>query len=264
MEQPVIPLKDYPGKRRRFPFVTYLLILINIAVFLLELNQGATTPQFICAYSLVPEALTHNTPQTALCASQFGQAFPYQVPNPVWLTIFTSMFMHAGWLHIGGNMLFLYIFGDNVEDRLGHLGYLIFYLFCGTAAALAQVAVDPSSTIPSLGASGAIAGVLAAYVVFFPGARVTTLIFLGIFITITAVPALILIGVWFVLQFFDGVAALSSQSDQAMGGVAYFAHIGGFVAAPFAAPASPPHAHLPSLADLSRQSLVISGQLLSL
>src|SRR5579885_275429 len=230
MEQPVIPLKDYPGKRRRFPFVTYLLILINIAVFLLELNQGATTPQFICAYSLVPEALTHNMPQTALCASQFGQPFPYQVPSPVWLTIFTSMFMHAGWLHIGGNMLFLYIFGDNVEDRLGHVGYLIFYLFCGTVAALAQVAVDPHSAIPSLGASGAIAGVLAASLVFFPGTRVTTLIFLGIFITLTSLPALILIGVWFALQLFDGVAALSSQSDQAMGGVAYFAHIGGFTA----------------------------------
>jgi membrane associated rhomboid family serine protease len=226
----VIPLKDYPGQRRRFPFVTSTLIAINIGVFLLELRQGALTQAFIFAYGLVPAALTHNIPQTMLFASQLPQPFPYQTPNPVWLTIFTSMFMHAGWLHIGGNMLFLYIFGDNVEDRMGHLGYFIFYLFCGIVAALAQTFVDPTSTIPSLGASGAIAGVLAAYAVFFPGARVRTLIFLGIFITITSISAIILIGVWFALQFFSGVAALSSDSQQAMGGIAYFAHVGGFVA----------------------------------
>jgi membrane associated rhomboid family serine protease len=226
----VIPLKDNAGYRRRFPFVTYLLIAANIAVFLLELSQGPQTQAFIFAYSLVPAALTHNIPQTTLFASQLPQPFPFHTPSPVWLTIFTSMFMHAGWLHIGGNMLFLYIFGDNVEDRMGHLGYLIFYLFCGVVAALAQTFVDPNSTIPSLGASGAIAGVLAAYAVFFPGARVTTLIFLGIFITITRLSAFILIGLWFVLQFFDGIASLTSQAQQAMGGVAYFAHVGGFVA----------------------------------
>ncbi len=226
----MIPLKDDAGRRRRFPFVTYLLIVANIAVFLLELNQGPQTQAFIFAYSVVPAALTHNIPQTTLFASQLPQPFPYQTPSPVWLTIFTSMFMHAGWLHIAGNMLFLYIFGDNVEDRFGHLGYLIFYLFCGIIAALAQTFVDPNSTIPSLGASGAIAGVLAAYVVFFPGARVTTLIFLGIFFFITRLSAFILIGLWFALQFFDGVAALNDHTQQAMGGVAYFAHVGGFVA----------------------------------
>ncbi|HEY7346719.1 MAG TPA: rhomboid family intramembrane serine protease [Ktedonobacterales bacterium] len=226
----MIPLKDDTGQRRRFPFITYTLIAINIVVFLLELNQGPQIQAFIFAYSLVPAALTHNIPQTILFASQLPQPFPYSTPSPVWLTLFTSMFMHAGWLHIGGNMLFLYIFGDNVEDRMGHLGYLLFYLLCGIVAALAQTFVDPNSTIPSLGASGAIAGVLAAYAVFFPGARVTTLIFLGIFVTITRISALILIGLWFALQFFDGVASLSSQTQQAAGGVAYFAHIGGFVA----------------------------------
>ncbi len=226
----MIPLKDYPGQRRRFPFITYALIAVNILVFLYELSQGSQTQGFICAYGVVPDALTHNMPQTSLCASQFGQPFPYQTPQPVWLTIFTSMFMHAGWLHIGGNMLFLYIFGDNVEDRLGHIGYLIFYLFCGLVAALAQTYVGPNSTIPSLGASGAIAGVLAAYLVFFPTARVRTLIFLGIFITIVSLSAFILIGLWFLLQFFSGVAALSADSQQAQGGVAYFAHIGGFLA----------------------------------
>jgi membrane associated rhomboid family serine protease len=226
----MIPLKDYPGQRRRFPFITYALIIANILVFLYELSQGPQAHGFICAYGVVPDALTHNMPQTSLCASEFGQPFPYQTPQPVWLTIFTSMFMHAGWLHIGGNMLFLYIFGDNVEDRLGHLGYLIFYLFCGVVAALAQTYVDPNSTIPSLGASGAIAGVLAAYLVFFPTARVRTLIFLGIFITIVSLSAFILIGLWFLLQFFSGVAALSANSQQAQGGVAYFAHVGGFLA----------------------------------
>jgi membrane associated rhomboid family serine protease len=226
----MIPLKDYPGQRRRFPFITYGLIIANILVFLYELAQGPQAQGFICAFGVVPEALTHNVPQTSLCASQFGQPFPYQTPQPVWLTIFTSMFMHAGWLHIGGNMLFLYIFGDNVEDRIGHLGYLIFYLFCGVVAALAQTYVDPNSTIPSLGASGAIAGVLAAYLVFFPTARVRTLIFLGIFITIVSLSAFILIGLWFLLQFFSGVAALSADAQQAQGGVAYFAHVGGFLA----------------------------------
>ncbi len=226
----MIPLKDDPGWRRRFPFITYGLIIANILVFLYELRQGPQVQGFICTYGVVPEALTHNVSQTALCASQVGGPIPYQTPQPVWLTIFTSMFMHAGWLHIGGNMLFLYIFGDNVEDRLGHLGYLIFYLFCGTVAALAQAYVNPNSTIPSLGASGAIAGVLAAYAVFFPTARIRTLIFLGIFITITSINAIILIGIWFALQFFNGIAALSNHTQQAMGGVAYFAHIGGFVA----------------------------------
>ncbi len=226
----MIPLKDNPGQRRRMPFITYALIAINIAVFLVELAQGDQTPNFIFAYSLVPAALTHNIPQTVLFASQLPQPFPYQTPSPVFLTIFTSMFMHGGWLHIGGNMLFLYIFGDNVEDRMGHFWYLIFYLFCGVVAALAQTLVDTNSAIPSLGASGAIAGVLAAYAVFYPRARVTTLIFLGIFITITSLSAMILIGLWFVLQFFSGVAALSDHTQEAMGGVAYFAHVGGFVA----------------------------------
>lgn len=226
----MIPFSDFPGQRRRFPFVNYLLIAINVVVFLVELAQGPQTEQFIFAYGLVPAALVHNVPQTTLFASQLSQPFPYHTPQPVWLTIFTSMFMHAGWLHIGGNMIFLYIFGDNVEDRFGHVGYLFFYLFCGVVAALAQTVVNVASTIPSLGASGAIAGVLAAYAVFYPAARVRTLIFLGIFITIATLPALLLIGIWFALQFFDGVAAFSDHAAQAMGGVAYFAHIGGFVA----------------------------------
>jgi membrane associated rhomboid family serine protease len=153
---------------------------------------------------------------------------PFHTPEPVYLTLITSMFLHAGWLHIGGNMLFLYIFGDNVEDRMGHLPYLIFYLFCGVIASLAQVVVSQDSALPNLGASGAIAGVLAAYLVLFPWARVRTVIFIFIFFTIVTLPALVLIGLWFVLQFFDGVASLAT-TQQNMGGVAYFAHIAGFV-----------------------------------
>src|SRR5579883_2187721 len=213
----MIPIKDYPGPRRTLPWVTWGLIIVNVAVFLYQVSLGANAQAFMFAYSTVPAAITHGIPQTSLPGV------------PVYLTLITSMFMHAGWLHIGGNMLFLYIFGDNVEDRMGHLPYLAFYLFCGLVAAAAQIAVDPNSTIPSLGASGAIAGVLASYLVLFPMAGVRTIIFIFIFFTIVTLPAFILIGLWFLLQFFDGIAALSTV-QQGMGGVAYFAHVGGFVA----------------------------------
>src|SRR2546425_4814420 len=222
----MIPIKDYPGPRRRMPWVTWGLIAVNVIIFLYEVSLGPNAPAFMLAYSVVPAALTHGIPQTSLPGAPAN--LPFHTPAPVYLTLITSMFLHAGWLHIGGNMLFLYIFGDNVEDRMGHFPYLVFYLFCGVIAGITQVAVDPNSTIPSLGASGAIAGVLAAYLVLFPWARVRTIIFIFIFFTIVTLPAFILIGLWFLLQFFDGVAALSNV-QQGMGGVAYFAHIGGFV-----------------------------------
>ncbi len=223
----MIPIKDYPGPRRRIPLVTWGLIAINIVVFLYQVSLGSNASAFMFAYSVVPVALVHGIPQTSLPG--VPAHLPFQTPNPVYLTIITSMFLHAGWLHIGGNMLFLYIFGDNVEDRMGHLPYLIFYLFCGVVASIAQVAVSSNSDIPSLGASGAIAGVLAAYLLLFPWAGVRTIIFIFIFFTIVTLPAIVLIGLWFVLQFFDGVASLST-AQQSMGGVAYFAHVGGFVA----------------------------------
>lgn len=222
----MIPIKDYPGPRRRIPLITWGLIAVNIVVFLYEVSLGPDAPAFMFAYSVVPVALVHGVPQTSLPG--VPAHFPFQTPDPVSLTLITSMFLHAGWLHIGGNMLFLYIFGDNVEDRMGHLPYLIFYLFCGVIASIAQIAVSQDSNIPSLGASGAIAGVLAAYLILFPWAKVRTVIFIFIFFTIVTLPAIVLIGLWFLLQFFDGVASLST-AQQGMGGVAYFAHVGGFV-----------------------------------
>ncbi|MFL5627100.1 MAG: rhomboid family intramembrane serine protease [Ktedonobacteraceae bacterium] len=222
----MIPIKDYPGPRRRMPWVTWGLIAINVIVFLYQVSLGPNAQAFMFAYSVVPVALAHGIPQTSFPGVPAN--LPFHTPDPVYLTLITSMFLHAGWLHIGGNMLFLYIFGDNVEDRMGHLPYLAFYLFCGVVAGITQAVVALNSPIPSLGASGAIAGVLAAYLVLFPWARVRTVIFIVIFFTIVSLPAFVLIGIWFLLQFFNGVAALANV-QQGMGGVGYFAHIGGFV-----------------------------------
>ena len=222
----MIPIKDYPGPRRRLPWVTWGLIVVNVVIFLYQVSLGPDAPAFMFAYGVVPAAITHGIPQTSLPGAPAN--LPFHTPNLVYLTLITAMFLHAGWLHIGGNMLFLYIFGDNVEDRMGPLPYLGFYLLCGIIAGLTQVFVDPNSTTPSVGASGAIAGVLASYLVLFPWAGVRTIIFIFIFFTVVTLPAFILIGAWFVLQLFDGVAALSTV-QQGMGGVAYFAHVGGFV-----------------------------------
>jgi membrane associated rhomboid family serine protease len=144
-----------------------------------------------------------------------------------WLPIFTSMFLHGGWLHFLGNMLYLWIFGDNVEDRLGHLRYLVFYVLCGVAAALLHIFTNHGSTLPTVGASGAIAGVLGAYLVFFPGARVLALVPILFFFQLMELPALIFLGFWFVIQFFSGALSLASQP---VGGTAWWAHIGGFMA----------------------------------
>lgn len=215
----VIPFSDNPGPRRRFPFVNYALIIINIAVFVAEVINGQC---FQFAFSSIPYAITHNV-DFALKGCPYGQ------PQPVYITLLTSMFLHANLLHIAGNMLYLWIFGDNVEDRLGHIGYLIFYFFCGLVASAAQILVDPNSQLINLGASGAIAGVLGAYLVFYPGAKVRSLIFLGIFITFTTLPALVVIGLWFVLQLVSGLESLNPGMVNS-GGVAYFAHVGGFAA----------------------------------
>jgi membrane associated rhomboid family serine protease len=182
--------------------VTYALIALNVLVFFIELNQGES---FVRQWSVVPRQLVAN-------------------PSAEIPTIFTSMFMHAGWMHLLGNMLFLWIFGDNVEDRLGRAKFLIFYLVCGIAATLAQVAVSAESSIPNLGASGAISGVLAGYLVLFPKGRVRVLMRGGV----VSFPALVVIGLWIVLQLVSSIGSFT-QSAQT-GGIAYMAHIGGFVA----------------------------------
>lgn len=204
-----------PMGRRHFPFVTLAIVAVNILVFLYELglllNGGQDALNaFINNYGVTPAAITGQT--------KAG------VGN---ITLLTSMFIHGGLSHIGFNMLFLMVFGDNVEDRLGRLRYLVFYLVAGLIASAAQIAVDPTSTVPSIGASGAIAGVLGAYLLLFPRGSVRMFIFLGIIITITYAPALLFIAFWFVSQFFSGVAALGVQTAET-GGVAYWAHVGGF------------------------------------
>ena len=198
----LFPIGDDNSSRRPLPVVTYALIALNVLVFIIELNQGES---FIRQWAVVPRQLVAN-------------------PSAEIPTIFTSMFMHAGWMHLLGNMLFLWIFGDNVEERLGRARFLIFYLACGIAATLAQVAVSAESRIPNLGASGAIAGVLAGYLVLFPKGRVRVLM-RG---RVVALPALVVIGLWIVLQIISGIASYT-QSAQT-GGIAYIAHIGGFVA----------------------------------
>jgi membrane associated rhomboid family serine protease len=214
----VIPISADPGSRRSFPFINYALILANVAVFVVEQVKGDC---FVAAYSTIPAGIVHNVAYTF-------QGCPYSQPSPVYLTLLTSMFLHASVLHIAGNMLFLWVFGDNVEDRLGHIPYLFFYLVCGLAASAAQIAISPDSTLLNLGASGAIAGVLGAYLVFFPTAQVRTLIFIGFFVTLIRVFAFVVIGLWFVLQLFDSFVSLNPANVQS-GGVAYAAHVGGFI-----------------------------------
>ena len=212
----MIPISDSTVSRRRFPFVNLILLATTIAVFFYQAGLGEAAMEItFLRFGVVPVELTT------------GRDLPPTSDLPLWSTLLTSMFLHGGWLHLGGNMLYLFIFGDNVEDRLGHVTYLAFYLVCGVVAALTQVAIDTQSRVPMVGASGAIAGVLAAYLLFFPNARVTALLVFGFFARIIPVPAILLVGLWALLQFFSGVASLGTT---AAGGVAYWAHIGGFAA----------------------------------
>jgi membrane associated rhomboid family serine protease len=201
----MFPIGDDNSQERSVPVVTYALVALNVAVFLLELSSG---DQFIERWAFIPARFASN-------------------PAGNFMTIFTAMFMHGGWLHLLGNMLFLWIFGDNVEDRLGHLKFLFFYLLAGIAATLAQFALAPHSTVPNVGASGAIAGVLGAYILMFPKGRVNVL--LGS--QIVAMPAVVVLGMWILLQLFSGVGSIAHTDESAnVGGVAYMAHIGGFAA----------------------------------
>jgi membrane associated rhomboid family serine protease len=198
----MFPIGDDDSARRTIPLITYGLIALNVLFFLVELGGGDA---FIIKWAFVPSRFLAN-------------------PGADILTLFTSMFMHAGWVHLGGNMLYLWIFGDNVEDRFGHIKYVIFYLLCGLAATLAQLVFNVGSNLPNLGASGAIAGVLGAYILLFPQGRVRVLQGQQVI----QVPALIVIGLWIVLQFFSGIGSIANTADT--GGVAFMAHIGGFIA----------------------------------
>lgn len=220
----MIPLKDY-NPTRRFPLVSVAFIVLNIIAFILDRLTGHYEPllietarglvrtrQFVggltADYALVPAALTSH-------------------PFLVWPTVFSSMFLHGNWLHIGSNMLYLWIFGNNVEDVLGRVRFIVFYFGCGIAAALAQVASAPGADIPMVGASGAVAGVMGAYLLLFPHARILTLVPILFFVTFMEVPAFLIIGYWVLIQFLN---ANWLGGGELRGGVAYFAHIGGFVA----------------------------------
>jgi membrane associated rhomboid family serine protease len=265
----VLPLKDN-NPTSRFPVLTVALIVINVAVFIWQLNFPTnerlddagfeSIDQSALEYGAIPYRITH--PDTGDCAigavseptpgqfqagvvcpgtKDFRAAEARSAQNPGselgpftieqaawWLTLLTSMFMHGGFLHIAGNMLFLWVFGNNIEDRLGRVKFLLFYVLAGLIAVYAQALIDTGSTAPTIGASGAIAGVLGAYALLFPRARVLTLIFIIFFVTLVEIPAMILLAIWFILQFLPalGQVAVETGGDQ---GVAYFAHVGGFV-----------------------------------
>ena len=208
----MFPLTD-DNPRQRIPVVTLAIIGICVSVFLWQLSVAAESGRAIAlSFGLIP-------------ARFFGDFCPPAnlITIPAWLTVFTSLFLHVGWFHLGSNMLFLWIFGDNVEDAMGHLRFIVFYFACGAAAAFAQVAANPSAMEPMIGASGAIAGVLGAYILLYPRANVRTLVFLGAFFTVVRIPAWVVLGIWFVIQFWS---ALGPGSE----GVAVWAHVGGFVA----------------------------------
>ncbi|ACK72542.1 Rhomboid family protein [Gloeothece citriformis PCC 7424] len=216
----MVPLRD-ENPTELTPYVTIGLIIVNVLVFINEISLSPPQlEQFFQLFAVIPEQLT---------GSFFGVAI--NQPIPEWLTLFTSQFLHAGFLHIIGNMLFLWIFGNNVEDKLGHVKYLIFYLSCGVLASLTQWYFSPFSSIPSLGASGAIAGVMGAYILKFPQAEVITLIPLGFFFWTVRIPAIFFLGFWFIQQAFNGFSSLRVPASVGMenGGIAYWAHAGGFI-----------------------------------
>jgi membrane associated rhomboid family serine protease len=200
----MIPLRDVIPSRTT-PVVTIGLIALNIIVFVYELSLGRAVDAFMLYYGLVPAAFS-------------------------WMNVITSMFLHGGFLHVAGNMLYLWIFGDNVEDRMGHGRFLVFYLLCGIAAALAQTITAPDSTVPMVGASGAIAGVMGAYFVLYPRSRIVTLLPLFFFFQVIEVPAIAFLGIWFLMQFVSGIGSIGATIGRSSGGIAFWAHIAGFVA----------------------------------
>ncbi|PZV00551.1 MAG: rhomboid family intramembrane serine protease [Leptolyngbya sp.] len=213
----MVPLRD-DNPTSITPVVTYGLIGINIAIFVFQLSLSQEgIDSFFDAWALVPTQLTESFQGTL------------QAPIYEWITLLSSQFLHGGFFHIGGNLLYLWVFGNNIEDRLGHIKFLLFYLGCGALAGLTQWMFDPASAVPTIGASGAIAGVMGAYILRFPRARIVTLIPLIIFFTTVRIPAIFFLGFWFVQQALFSIASLSSDVSTGSGGVAYWAHSGGFV-----------------------------------
>ena len=200
----MIPLRDVIPSRTT-PFITVGLIAANAVVFAYQFSLGRGVEPFVLAFGLVP--------------AHFA-----------WANVFTSMFLHGGLLHFAGNMLYLWIFGDNVEDRMGHGRFLTFYLLCGVAAALAQTFTSPESVVPMVGASGAIAGVMGAYFLLYPRSRIVTLVPIFFFIQILEVPAIFFLGIWFLMQLLSGVGSIASAAGEPAGGIAFWAHVAGFAA----------------------------------
>ena len=209
----MIPLKD-DNPTKIFPIVTIGIIAANILVFIYQLSLGAGYEKFIFTYGAFPYEITHSV--------DIGP--PVQMP--VFFTVYSSMFMHGGFMHIIGNMLYLWIFGNNIEDSMGHIRFIFFYLICGTVASLTHIFLAPNSKIPMVGASGAVSGILGAYLLLFPHARILTLVTFGFFVRMIKIPAMVVLGFWIVLQFLNSTVASGSEG----GGVAWFAHIGGFFA----------------------------------
>jgi rhomboid family protein len=224
----LLPIGRAEEKARATSVIVYALIIANVLVFLMELAGGEG---FISGYAVVPWEITHGADLMRPVFMRGVGIIPQAPgPTPIYLTLITAMFMHSGWLHIGFNMLYLWIFGGEIEEAFGHLEFLIFYLACGVAAAFAQIWMDPDSVIPSLGASGAIAGVLGAYLRMFPSNRIRVLAPLGWLIFPIRLPAVVVIGFWIAVQFFDEFASITGHNAQTLnGGVAYMAHIGGFL-----------------------------------
>lgn len=210
----MIPIRD-KNPSGTFPYVTIGIMTVNVFMFFIELSLGPRLDRFIMQYGLVPLKL------------QYYSQSPELTFIDTFLPFLTSMFLHGGFIHLIGNMWYLWIFGDNIEDKLGHFKYLCFYILCGIIAACVHVFFNSQSKVPCIGASGAIAGVLGAYMITFPRARVVTIIPLGFIWPIIELPAMVVLGFWFVIQFFNGAASISASASS--GGVAWWAHIGGFV-----------------------------------
>jgi membrane associated rhomboid family serine protease len=210
----LIPIRDtIPSKR--FPFVTIVIIGANVIIFLFQLTLGNFLNQFIYLFGLTPAYVLNDLHNHMY----FSAALPF----------ISSMFLHGGWVHLLGNMIYLWIFGDNIEDKLGHGRFILFYLLCGIGAAVGQIAANPLSFVPMVGASGAIAGILGGYILLFPRSRVVTLVPIFFFFYFIEIPAILFLGLWFLMQFFYGTLTLAAETSVSRSGVAWWAHVGGFI-----------------------------------